>query len=57
MLVNDAGLGYQRRQVLVVIREDRSEAHVGEHPLREEEVIGAEAVLLDVLLYRLAHLL
>lgn len=56
LIGSDAGLGYQRRQVLVVIRDDWSGAYVGEHPLREEEVIGAEAVLLDVLLNRLAHL-
>jgi len=57
VLIDDAALGHQRRKVLVVIHDDGSGAYVGEHPLREEQVIRAEAVLLDVLLNRRAHLL
>src|SRR6266566_2985769 len=57
VLIDDAGLGYQRRKVLVVIGGNWAGAHIGEHPLREEKVVLAEAVLLDMFLYCLAHLL
>ncbi len=55
MLVYDAGLRHKRRKVLVLVHDDWDGAHVGEHPLREEEVLGSEAVRLNVLLDRLVN--
>jgi hypothetical protein len=57
VLIDGAGLGYQRWKVLVVSGGNRGGAHVGEHSLLEEQVVRAEAVRLDMFLKRLAHLL
>jgi hypothetical protein len=56
VLVDSTRLGYQRRKILVVSHKNRAGPHVGEHPLREEKIVRPEAVLLDVFLYRDAHL-
>ncbi len=57
VLVDGAGPGYQRRKILIVSHRNKAGPYVGKHPLREEEVLRPEAVLLDVFLYRDAHLL